>query len=93
MNTIIRFPTCETGDKVCVEQDGCPTEKAVLQRYWRETQKKLREAADLTDEIDELNFKLDDSRIPRADGEMMLSLWGRVKRFAATIAAQKASDK
>jgi hypothetical protein len=25
-----------TGDKVCVEDDGCPTERAVLQRVWRE---------------------------------------------------------
>ena len=26
-------------DKVCIENDGCPTEKAVLQRFWREHQK------------------------------------------------------
>ena len=26
-------------DKVCIEDDGCPTEKAVLQRFWREHQK------------------------------------------------------
>jgi hypothetical protein len=25
-------------DKPCVEDDGCPTEKAVLQRFWREHQ-------------------------------------------------------
>jgi hypothetical protein len=25
----------EAGDRVSAEEDGCPTEKAVLQRFWR----------------------------------------------------------
>ena len=25
----------EQGDSICQEDDGCPTEKAVLQRFWR----------------------------------------------------------
>jgi len=28
----------ETSDKICKEPDGCPTELAVLQRFWREVQ-------------------------------------------------------
>jgi len=30
----------EASDKVCVEDDGCPTETAVLKRFWREHQAK-----------------------------------------------------
>jgi hypothetical protein len=30
----------EVADKVCVEADGCPTETAVLKRFWREHQAK-----------------------------------------------------
>ena len=38
-------------DKPCVEDDGCPTEKAVLQRFWREHQAQPeREWVGLTDE-------------------------------------------
>lgn len=29
-------PQHESGDPVCVEEDGCPTERAVLQRFWRQ---------------------------------------------------------
>ena len=37
-------------DKPCVEDDGCPTEKAVLQRFWREHQAQPeREWVGLTD--------------------------------------------
>jgi hypothetical protein len=28
----------ERGDRVCEEADGCPTETAVLKRFWREHQ-------------------------------------------------------
>jgi len=28
-------PEREQGDMPCIEDDGCPTEKAVLQRFWR----------------------------------------------------------
>ena len=38
----------ERGDSACKEDDGCPTERAVLQRFWRETQtdiRKMREGA------------------------------------------------
>jgi len=28
-------PEREKGDMPCIEDDGCPTEKAVLQRFWR----------------------------------------------------------
>jgi len=28
----------EHGDAICVEDDGCPTEVAVLKRFWREHQ-------------------------------------------------------
>lgn len=31
-------------DVECKEDDGCPTEKAVLQRFWRESQDKLKNA-------------------------------------------------
>ena len=30
--------TPEQGDRVCEEADGCPTETAVLKRFWREHQ-------------------------------------------------------
>jgi len=33
--------TPEVADKVCVEDDGCPTETAVLKRFWREHQAKI----------------------------------------------------
>lgn len=37
-------------DKDCVENDGCPTEKSVLQRFWREHQQaEKREWVGLTD--------------------------------------------
>jgi hypothetical protein len=29
------FDAIASGDAVCVEADGCPTERAVLQRFWR----------------------------------------------------------
>lgn len=35
-------PETESGDRICKESDGCPTEKAVLQRFWREHQSKLK---------------------------------------------------
>ena len=28
----------KSGDSICQENDGCPTELAVLQRYWRKQQ-------------------------------------------------------
>jgi hypothetical protein len=31
-------PAAESEEKICVEADGCPTEKAVLKRFWREHQ-------------------------------------------------------
>lgn len=31
-------PEREQGDMPCIEDDGCPTEKAVLQRFWRKHQ-------------------------------------------------------
>lgn len=38
-------------DKPCVEDDGCPTEKAVLQRFWRKHQAQPeREWVGLTDD-------------------------------------------
>jgi hypothetical protein len=36
-------------DMECKESDGCPTEKVVLQRYWREHQATKREVAGLTE--------------------------------------------
>lgn len=36
-------PEQERGDSVCKEDDGCPTERAVLQSFWRETQTDIRE--------------------------------------------------
>lgn len=41
MKKVISFPQAvptESGDRVCQEADGCPTERAVLQRFWREHQ-------------------------------------------------------
>jgi len=38
MSKIMNFPKAfvpEQGDRVCQEADGCPTERAVLQRFWR----------------------------------------------------------
>jgi len=30
-------------DSVCTENDGCPTERAVLQRFWRSTKRSIQE--------------------------------------------------
>ena len=38
MSNISRFIGNERGDKICHEDDGCPTELAVLKRFWREQQ-------------------------------------------------------
>jgi hypothetical protein len=41
MNKVIDFPKAaapDRGDGICQEADGCPTERAVLQRFWREHQ-------------------------------------------------------
>ena len=36
MSVLIEQPAQqEQGDSICQENDGCPTEKAVLQRFWR----------------------------------------------------------
>lgn len=40
----------EQPDSPCVEDDGCPTEKAVLQRYWRETQTPIKPESGWPDE-------------------------------------------
>ena len=37
-SNISRFIGNERGDKICHEDDGCPTELAVLKRFWREQQ-------------------------------------------------------
>jgi hypothetical protein len=36
-------PETESGDTACVEDDGCPTERPVLQRNWRELTQQLAE--------------------------------------------------
>lgn len=43
------FKRQEVGEGACKEDDGCPTEKAVLQRFWREHHKQAAtEAAKAT---------------------------------------------
>jgi hypothetical protein len=47
MSNVVEFPktgvSCdaESADGVCQEADGCPTERAVLQRFWRAHQAML----------------------------------------------------
>ena len=94
MTNVFRLPTIEREavDKVCIESDGCPTELAVLQRYWRATQSTIQNTSDVIDEVDACNEFLDSEMIPRLDGDMALSLLGRVKRYAAAVAAGASSN-
>ena len=78
MSNISRFIGNERGDKSCHEDDGCPTELAVLKRFWREVQ-----ASNLPEEVDNLVEFLDACSVPYEDHQgTALSLTGRVKQYA-----------
>jgi len=77
MSNISRFIGNERGDKICHEDDGCPTELAVLKRFWREKQ-----ASSLPEEVDNLVELLDNCSVPCEDSlGVALSLVGRVKQY------------
>ena len=94
MTNVFRLPTIEREAvvKVCIESDGCPTELAVLQRYWRATQSTIQGAADVIDEVDACNEFLDSEMIPSVEDDMALSILGRVKRYAAAVAQASSND-
>ena len=78
MSNISRFIGNERGDKICHEDDGCPTELAVLKRFWREQQ-----ASTLPEEVDNLVELLDEEEVPYEDSlGVALSLTGRTKQYA-----------
>ena len=78
MSNVSRFIGNERGDKICHEDDGCPTEVAVLKRFWREQQ-----ASTLPEEVARLVELLDGEEVPYEDGlGFALSLAGRVKQYA-----------
>ena len=75
--SIPKFIGKERGDKICREDDGCPTEVAVLKRFWREKQ-----ASSLPEEVDNLVELLDNCSVPCEDSlGVALSLVGRVKQY------------
>lgn len=41
----VSTPSRETSDQVCEEADGCPTELAVLKRFWRDTKQAQQDSA------------------------------------------------
>lgn len=78
MSNISRFIGNERGDKICHEDDGCPTELAVLKRFWREQQ-----ASTLPEEVANLVELLDEEEVPYEDSlGVALSLTGRTKQYA-----------
>ena len=78
MSNISRFIGNERGDKICHEDDGCPTELAVLKRFWREHQ-----ASTLPEEVANLVELLDEEEVPYEDSlGVALSLTGRTKQYA-----------
>ena len=78
MSNISRFIGNERGDKICHEDDGCPTELAVLKRFWREQQ-----ASTLPEEVANLVELLDEEEVPYEDSlGFALSLTGRTKQYA-----------
>lgn len=78
MSNISRFICNERGDKICHEDDGCPTELAVLKRFWREQQ-----ASTLPEEVANLVELLDEEEVPYEDSlGVALSLTGRTKQYA-----------
>ena len=78
MSNISRFIGNERGDKICHEDDGCPTELAVLKRFWREQQ-----ASTLPGEVANLVELLDEEEVPYEDSlGVALSLTGRTKQYA-----------
>lgn len=78
MSNISRFIGNERGDKICHEDDGCPTEFAVLKRFWREQQ-----ASTLPEEVANLVELLDEEEVPYEDSlGVALSLTGRTKQYA-----------
>ena len=78
MSNISRFIGNERGDKSCHEDDGCPTELAVLKRFWREQQ-----ASTLPEEVANLVELLDEEEVPYEDSlGFALSLTGRTKQYA-----------
>ena len=88
MSNISRFIGNERGDKICHEDDGCPTELAVLKRFWREQQ-----ASTLPEEVANLVELLDEEEVPYEDSlGVALSLTGRTKQYAngktATLSEQ-----
>ena len=81
MSNIFKFIGNERGDSICEEADGCPTEMAVLKRYWRETQATKNEV-NSTEEVDNLTEMLVSASVPYEDSQgMQLSLVGRVKWY------------
>ena len=78
MSNISRFIGNERGDKICHEDDGCPTELAVLKRFWREQQDST-----LPEEVANLVELLDEEEVPYEDSlGIALSLTGRTKQYA-----------
>ena len=78
MSNVSRFIGNERGDKICHEDDGCPTEVAVLKRFWREHQ-----ASNLLEEVTNLVELLDEEEVPYEDSlGVALSLTGRTKQYA-----------
>jgi hypothetical protein len=73
-------PSNETSNEgPCTEADGCPTERAVLQRQWRANQLRLNDLELLREDVDAYHKSMDaHGFIPRTcDHGRELSLYGR----------------
>ena len=55
-------------DKVCIEDDGCPTEKAVLQQFWREHQKTQPEPVATVAEVHMSRYTIEWTNGPLPEG-------------------------
>ena len=78
MSNISRFIGNERGDGNYQENDGCPTEVAVLKRFWRE----MQAARSQDEEVSDLVEFLDNENAPCEDNlKLALSIAGRVKQY------------
>ena len=78
MSNISRFIGNERGDGNYQENDGCPTEVAVLKRFWRE----MQAARSQDEEVSDLVEFLDNENVPCEDNlKLALSIAGRVKQY------------
>ena len=78
MSNISRFIGNERGDGNYQENDGCPTEVAVLKRFWRE----MQAARSQDEEVSDLVEFLDNENVPCEDNlKLALSITGRVKQY------------